>query len=90
MTFDQIPAATAVFLDANSLVYHFTNHPTFGPACTRLVKRIEHQHLSGFISTDVLSEIAHRLMTLEAIDRFGWPWPGSRLACANITSRSRS
>ena len=43
MTFAQIPAATAVFLDANTLVYHFTNHPTFGPACTQLVKRIEHQ-----------------------------------------------
>ena len=26
MTFDQIPAGAAVFLDANSLVYHFTNH----------------------------------------------------------------
>ena len=39
MTFAQIPAAAAVFLDANTLVYHFTNHPTFGPACTQLVKR---------------------------------------------------
>jgi hypothetical protein len=28
MTFAQIPAAAAVFLDANTLVYHFTNHPT--------------------------------------------------------------
>jgi len=76
MTFAQIPAAAAVFLDANTLVYHFTNHPTFGPACTQLVKRIEHQHLAGSISTHVLSEIAHRLMTLEAIDRFGWPPAG--------------
>ncbi len=72
MTFDQIPAAAAVFLDANTLVYHFTNHPTFGPACTQLLKRIENQHLAGFISTHVLSEVAHRLMTLEALDRFGW------------------
>jgi predicted nucleic acid-binding protein len=71
MTFAEIPAAAAVFLDANTLVYHFTNHPTFGPACTQLLKQIEHQHLTGFISTHVLSEIAHRLMTLEAIDRFG-------------------
>jgi hypothetical protein len=30
MTFAQVPAAAAVFLDANTLVYHFTNHPTFG------------------------------------------------------------
>jgi len=76
MTFGQVPAAAAVFLDANTLVYHFTSHPTFGPACTQLVKRIEHQHLTGFISTHVLSEIAHRLMTLEAVDRFGWPPTG--------------
>jgi predicted nucleic acid-binding protein len=76
MTFGQVPAAAAVFLDANTLVYHFTNHPTFGSACTQLLKRIEHQHLTGFISTHVLSEIAHRLMTPEAVDRFGWPPTG--------------
>jgi predicted nucleic acid-binding protein len=76
MTFAQIPAAAAVFVDANTLVYHFTNHPTFGPACTQLVKRIENQQVAGFISTHVLSEMAHRLMTLEAIDRFGWPPAG--------------
>jgi predicted nucleic acid-binding protein len=76
MNFAQVPAGAAIFLDANTLVYHFTSHPTFGPACTQLVKRIEHQHLTGFISTHVLSEIAHRLMTLEAVDRFGWPPTG--------------
>ncbi len=26
MTFGQVPAAAAVFLDANTLVYHFINH----------------------------------------------------------------
>ncbi len=72
MTFDQIPAAAAVFLDANTLVYHFTNHPTFGRPCTQLLKRIEHQQHVGSVSTHVLSEMAHRLMTLEALDRFGW------------------
>jgi len=40
------------------------------------VKRIEQHQLPGFISTHVLSEIAHRLMTLEALDRFGWPPAG--------------
>ena len=35
MTFDQIPAGAAVFLDANSLVYHFTNDPVYGAASTR-------------------------------------------------------
>jgi predicted nucleic acid-binding protein len=76
MTFAQIPAGAQVFLDANTLIYHFANHPTFGTVCTQLVKRIEQRQLPGFISTNVLSEIAHRLMTLEAIDRFGWPPAG--------------
>ena len=40
------------------------------------MKRVEQRQLSGLVSTNVLSEIAHRLMTLEAIDRFGWPAPG--------------
>jgi predicted nucleic acid-binding protein len=55
-----------------------TTSPTIPPcpACTQLVKRIENQHLAGFISTHVLSEIAHRLMTLDALDRFGWPPAG--------------
>ena len=76
MTFAQIPAGAAIFLDANTLVYHFANHPNFGAVCTQLVKRIEQHQLPGFISTHVLSEIAHRLMTLEALDRFGWPPAG--------------
>ena len=74
MTFVQIPRGAAVFLDANTLVYHFANHPTFGAACTDLVKRIEQHELTGFVSTHVLSELAHRLMTLEA----GPVWLASR------------
>jgi predicted nucleic acid-binding protein len=65
-----------VFLDANTLVYHFANDPAFGADCTRLLTRIEQQQLAGFVSTHVLGEVAHRLMTLEAIKRFGWPLAG--------------
>jgi predicted nucleic acid-binding protein len=76
MTFADLPAGAAVFLDANTLVYHFQPHPAFGAACTDLVERIEHQQLAGFTSTHVLSELAHRLMTLEACALFGWPFAG--------------
>ena len=41
MTFGQIPVGARVFLDANSLVYHFTNDPKYGVACTRLVQQVE-------------------------------------------------
>jgi predicted nucleic acid-binding protein len=76
MTFAQIPAGTTVFLDANSLVYHFTNDPKYGVACTLLVRRVEQGTLTGVTSTDVLADVAHRLMTLEAIAVTGWPYAG--------------
>jgi hypothetical protein len=34
MTFAQIPAGAAVFLDANTIVYHFAADPIYGAACT--------------------------------------------------------
>src|SRR5579859_4825740 len=73
MTFADIPAGTAIFLDANTLIYHFTNDPNCGPACTDLVKQVELNQLQGFTSTHVLADVAHRLMTLEAISLMGWP-----------------
>ena len=82
MTFAQIPVGAAVFLDANVLVYHFTNEPKFGPSCTQLIQRIERQQLQGLISTHVLADVAHRLMTLEAIQMFSWP-------AASIAARLR-
>jgi hypothetical protein len=45
--FDQIPTGVAVFLDANCLVYDITFDPTYGPACKRLLERIEKKDLSG-------------------------------------------
>ncbi len=76
MTFTDLAAGDTVFLDANMLVYHFAPDPVLGPACTQLVKRIENQSILGFTSTHVISEVTHRLMTIEAIQRFGWPVPG--------------
>ena len=76
MTFADLPAALAVFLDANTIVYHFSRHARYGLACTALLERIARQELVGYLSSHVLSEAAHRLMTLEAIDRYGWPYAG--------------
>jgi predicted nucleic acid-binding protein len=76
MTFAQIPATSAVFLDANTLIYHFANEPTYGPACTQLLKRVELGDLTGFTSAQALADVAHRLMTLEAMNRNGWPQAG--------------
>jgi predicted nucleic acid-binding protein len=76
MTFLDLQTGDAVFVDANTLIYHFTNQPQYGPACTALVERIENNELQGFTSAHCLADVAHRIMTLEAMGRFGWPAAG--------------
>lgn len=76
MTFDQIPPGAAIFLDANTLVYHFTNAPIYGAACTALINKVAQKLLVGFTSTNVLADVAHRVMTLEAMTANGWPVAG--------------
>ena len=39
-TFASLPAAASIFLDANTLVYHASADPTYGPACKQLMERI--------------------------------------------------
>jgi predicted nucleic acid-binding protein len=72
MTLDQVPAGTHVFVDANILIYHFQPHPLFGPMCHRLLERIERQDIEGSTSTNLLGELAHRLMVIEAGALPGW------------------
>jgi predicted nucleic acid-binding protein len=70
MTLDQVPAGAHVFIDSNILVYHFQPHPGFGPLCHRL--SIERQDIEGYTSTNLLGELAHRLMVIEAGALPGW------------------
>jgi predicted nucleic acid-binding protein len=76
MNLSAVPVGTRIFVDANVFVYHFMPHPAFGPTCTDLLERIERNELAGFTSAFILSDLVHRLMTLEAMDRFGWPASG--------------
>jgi predicted nucleic acid-binding protein len=76
MNFAAIPAGASVYLDANVFVYSYSDDPNFGPACTDLLERVELRDLQGHISTHAFSEIAHRLMTLEACQTFGWSYAG--------------
>lgn len=43
MTFADLSKGDVVFLDANTLVYHFTSNRLFGAACSQLLQRIENQ-----------------------------------------------
>ena len=72
MTFADLALHDSVFLDANTLVYHFASHQVFGPAANQLMTRIENQELVGYTSTHMLSETAHRLMMIEAATLPGW------------------
>jgi len=76
MTFDDLPTGVSVFLDANAFVYPFAPDPILGPPCAKLLHRIEAQECLAFTATHVLSEAAHRLMAIEAVQRFGWPVRG--------------
>jgi predicted nucleic acid-binding protein len=71
-----IPNGAAVFVDANTLVFQFAPDPVYGPACQQFLGRIDRQEIVGFTTTHVLSDVAHRLMTLEAITQFAWPIAG--------------
>jgi hypothetical protein len=88
MTFEDLVAGDRVFVDANILTYHFQPRPVWGAACTRFLQRIQNQELTGLASAHVLVEVAHRLMTTEAMTAFGWPAVGigNRLGSVKIRS----
>jgi predicted nucleic acid-binding protein len=72
MIFTDLPPGESVFVDANTLIYHFTNQAKYGTSCTALVERIEHKEITGFTSSHCLADVAHRLMTVEAMNRLSW------------------
>ena len=76
MNFANLATGDAVFVDANTLTYHFEPHARWGPACTHLLQRIENQQLAGYTSAPVIGEVSHRLMTIEAHRLLGWPIAG--------------
>ncbi len=76
MKFSDIPSGTSVFVDANVFVYDFAPDPQFGVPCRELLERIELGDLKGFCSSRELSDVAHRLTTLEACQTWGWPFAG--------------
>jgi hypothetical protein len=41
-----------------------------------LLQRIQNQEIAGHTSAAIVSDVAHRLMTIEAMGRLGWPASG--------------
>jgi predicted nucleic acid-binding protein len=76
VTFDNLLSGTAVFIDANCLVFAFDSQSPYYLACRRLLDRVENGDLQGFTSAHVLGEMSHRLMTIEAVALFNRPLAG--------------
>jgi predicted nucleic acid-binding protein len=76
MRLADVPAGATVFVDANILIFALTNHPAHGAACDEFLDRIENREITGVTATHVLGEVVHRVMTIEASDRFSWPIQG--------------
>jgi predicted nucleic acid-binding protein len=76
MIFDDLAVGTPTFVDANVLVFAATAYPALGPSCKHFLERIENNELRGFTSAHVLSEVGHRVMTIEAASPLGRPMAG--------------
>jgi predicted nucleic acid-binding protein len=76
MTLADIPAGATIFADANVLLFAIAPDPVYGPACEAFLDRSENQEIAVVTSTHILGEVVHRLMTIEAAERFGWPVAG--------------
>lgn len=72
MTLDLLADGQKVFIDANVFIYHFSG---VSPACSRFLTRCEAGALDGVTSVQVVLEVLHRLMMLEAVMK-GLVFPG--------------
>lgn len=90
MTFADLVAGDAVFVDANTLTYHFEPHAIWGPPCIDLLQRIENKELSGFTTSHALSEVSHRLMTIQAMPFLPGRSRASAIACGRTPPRCGS
>jgi predicted nucleic acid-binding protein len=72
-TLEQIEEGSRVFIDASIFIYHFTGT---SQECRRLLEGCESGRFAGFTSVTALAEVAHRLMTIEAVAK-GLVSPGN-------------
>src|SRR4051794_16911072 len=90
MIYSDLPAGATVFVDAGPFIHHFEPNALFGPASTEFLERIENQEISAVTATHTLSEVAHRLMTIEAMQTFGWKSAGIALKLRNHSNEVRT
>lgn len=59
-----IPSGTRVFLDTNIFYLHYRSQSV---SCTALLNRIAQGDLKGYVNTQALSDLLHKLMLAEAV-----------------------
>jgi predicted nucleic acid-binding protein len=64
LTLEEIAPGARVFVDAPIFVYHFTG---VSAECRDFLARCENAELDALTSSLVVAEVAHRLMTIEAV-----------------------
>ncbi|MCI0694216.1 PIN domain-containing protein [candidate division KSB1 bacterium] len=75
MTLEQVPSERMLFIDANILIYHFTQQSL---SCSKLLRRCQDSEVSGFTSVVCVAEMLHRLMLAEAMQK-GYVTPPNAL-----------
>ena len=67
MLLDEIPSQTKVFIDSNIFIYHFLD---VSESCTNFLERVERGYIDAYTSNTVLSEVMHRLMVAEVVEKY--------------------
>src|SRR5438034_5885751 len=83
MIYADLPAGAPAFVDASVFIHHFEPNALFGLTSSEFLERIENQEISGVTTTHIVSEVAHRLMTIEAMQTFGWKSAGIAVRLRN-------
>lgn len=64
MKLTEIKAGESLFVDSNIFIYHFTG---VSDECTDFLSRCERKELIGVTSVNVILEVLHRLLMIEAV-----------------------
>ena len=64
MKLDSIKSGLEVFIDANIFIYHFTG---VSDESSDFLSKCEHGILTGITSANIILEVLHRLMMIEAV-----------------------
>lgn len=67
----KLPPGVSVFVDANILVYYFTQMSPLTEACKAFFERVSRLEIKAFTSAHVAVDVIHRVMLAEAIATLG-------------------